>query len=199
MSRRLLAIAVIGALAMTPSAIAANLMSGSAAFSAAGTGSGPHFTLAKNDKADKDKGKGGGQGKGHPGKGKPDTVKRDNARGDNFRDDKTAKNDDRQNRRFADDDRRRVEDYYRNEYRSGRCPPGLDRKNNGCLPPGQAKRNWASGQHLPPDLAYHDVPRPLYDVLSPPPYGYRYVQVYGDVLLIEVATRLVIDLVTVNY
>jgi len=30
----------------------------------------------------------------------------------------------------------------------GGCPPGLDRKNNGCLPPGQAKKQFDVGQRF---------------------------------------------------
>jgi hypothetical protein len=30
----------------------------------------------------------------------------------------------------------------------GRCPPGLARKNNGCLPPGQAKKLYNVGQRF---------------------------------------------------
>ena len=31
----------------------------------------------------------------------------------------------------------------------GHCPPGLAKKNNGCLPPGQAKKLFNVGQRLP--------------------------------------------------
>lgn len=31
----------------------------------------------------------------------------------------------------------------------GNCPPGLAKKNNGCLPPGQAKKLYNVGQRLP--------------------------------------------------
>src|SRR5476649_1996381 len=42
-------------------------------------------------------------------------------------------------------DRSAVYTFYRTEYVGGRCPPGLDRRDIGCLPPGQAKRLWAIG------------------------------------------------------
>ena len=35
-----------------------------------------------------------------------------------------------------------VRNYYNAQYRAGRCPPGLAKKNNGCMPPGPA-RHWA--------------------------------------------------------
>ena len=46
----------------------------------------------------------------------------------------------------TDRDRSAVRTYYRNEFASGNCPPGLAKKNNGCLPPGQAKKLWTVGQ-----------------------------------------------------
>ena len=72
------------------------------------------------------------------------------------------------------------------------CPPGL--MNKGCVPPGQNKK-WTKGRALPSDVYF----RPLsnwrdYD-LSPPPYGYVYGAVDGDILLIRAATRLVVDAV----
>jgi hypothetical protein len=33
-------------------------------------------------------------------------------------------------------------------YRRGHCPPGLAKKHNGCMPPGQAKK-WQIGHQLP--------------------------------------------------
>src|SRR5688572_19348017 len=35
--------------------------------------------------------------------------------------------------------------YYGEQFKSGHCPPGLAKKNNGCMPPGQAKK-WGLGQ-----------------------------------------------------
>ena len=34
-------------------------------------------------------------------------------------------------------------------YGTGGCPPGLAKKNNGCLPPGQAKKLYNVGQRFP--------------------------------------------------
>ena len=45
-----------------------------------------------------------------------------------------------------------VHEYYDDEYRGGkRCPPGLAKKHNGCMPPGQAKK-WQMGRPLPPEV-----------------------------------------------
>ena len=46
---------------------------------------------------------------------------------------------------FSDDHRTVVRNYYSEQFRVGRCPPGLAKKNNGCMPPGQA-RKWNIGQ-----------------------------------------------------
>ena len=76
--------------------------------------------------------------------------------------------------------------------KGGKCPPGLAKKGNGCMPPGQAKK-WAMGRPLPRDVAYHDLPRDLLIRLPAPPVGHRYVQVAGDVLLIAVGSSMVVD------
>ena len=49
----------------------------------------------------------------------------------------------------TDRDRTTVYTYYRTEFTSGNCPPGLAKKNNGCLPPGQAKKLYREGQRYP--------------------------------------------------
>jgi hypothetical protein len=77
----------------------------------------------------------------------------------------------------------------------GHCPPGLAKKNNGCLPPGQAKKMWAVGQPLPAGVAYFALPPALLGRLSPAPAGYAYVQVGPDVLLLGIATRMVLSAV----
>src|ERR1700741_2212434 len=41
--------------------------------------------------------------------------------------------------RFGSDDRAVISSYLGQHYRTN-CPPGLAKKNNGCLPPGQAKK-----------------------------------------------------------
>ncbi|MDP1962185.1 MAG: RcnB family protein [Reyranella sp.] len=91
----------------------------------------------------------------------------------------------------VDRDRTLVRTYYRNEYVAGRCPPGLAKKNNGCLPPGQAKKMWSVGQPLPPEVVYYPIQRELWTQLTPPPYGYEYVQVDDDIVLILTATRVI--------
>ena len=92
-------------------------------------------------------------------------------------------------------DRAVVYQYYRTEYSAGRCPPGLAKKGNGCLPPGQAKKLWVIGQPLPPAVIYEPVPRAVVQQLAPVPPGYDYVRVDNDVLLMDMASRLIADVV----
>ena|SRR5688572_7558749 len=72
-------------------------------------------------------------------------------------------------------------------YGTGGCPPGLAKKNNGCLPPGQAKKLYNTGQRWPGNYGhawnYNQIP---YDLRSR--YGFdpddRYY--YGDGYLYRV-------------
>ncbi|MGE5386686.1 MAG: RcnB family protein [Betaproteobacteria bacterium] len=82
--------------------------------------------------------------------------------------------------------------YFRERARSGHCPPGLAKKNNGCLPPGQAKK-WAVGEPLPHDVVTYNIPPRLVVKLGTPPAGYRYVRVATDILLIAIGTGMVVD------
>ena len=94
-----------------------------------------------------------------------------------------------------DRDRAVVYQYYRTEYSAGRCPPGLAKKGNGCLPPGQAKKLWVIGQPLPPAVIYEPIPRAVVQQLAPVPPGYDYVRVDNDVLLMDMTNRMVADVV----
>lgn len=93
---------------------------------------------------------------------------------------------------FSPVQRTQVQDYYREQARKGRCPPGLAKKNNGCLPPGQAKK-WVAGQPLPRDVVYRPVEPRILVRLGTPPAGHRFVQVAADILLIAIGTGMVID------
>jgi len=95
-------------------------------------------------------------------------------------------------RYFDDRQRTIVHDYYAEQFRAGRCPPGLAKKHNGCLPPGQAKK-WKMGQPLPHDLTYYDLPYSVTRQFGPPPAGHRFVRVANDILLITTGTRMVVD------
>lgn len=93
---------------------------------------------------------------------------------------------------FQDRQRSAVHDYYGHQYRTGRCPPGLSRKHNGCMPPGQV-RYYSVGQRLAPAVIYHTVPAAMVVTLGVPPSGHRYVRVASDILLIAIGTGLVVD------
>ncbi len=93
---------------------------------------------------------------------------------------------------FGQPDRVAVRDHYGTGPGTGRCPPGLAKKHNGCLPPGQAKK-WFIGRPLPRDVIYYDLPARLVVLLTPPPAGHRYVRVAADILMIAVGTAMVVD------
>ncbi len=93
---------------------------------------------------------------------------------------------------FGDAKQQAYRDYLRQSAQSGRCPPGLAKKNNGCLPPGQAKR-WAMGQPLPPGIELGRLPDDVRRRLGLPPPGYEYGRVDDDVVLIQIATRKVVE------
>lgn len=128
-----------------------------------------------------------------PGKGRNDRD--DRGRGDDGRRD--GRDDRRRDGasveiRFGGGDRDLIRDYYGNSIRSKGCPPGLAKKHNGCLPPGQAKQ-WQRGARLPSGVVIYDLPRDLSIRLGTPPAGYRYVRVASDILLIAVGTSMVVD------
>lgn len=75
------------------------------------------------------------------------------------------------------------------------CPPGLAKKNNGCMPPGQAKK-YQLGQPLPSTVVYYPVPGQILVTLPPAPVGHKYVRVAADILLIAVGSSMVIDAIT---
>lgn len=93
---------------------------------------------------------------------------------------------------FNDHQREYAHAYYGEQFRGGHCPPGLAKKHNGCLPPGQAKK-WRRGYPLPHDVVFYDVPNSLVVELGYPPAGHRYVRVAADILLIAVGTGMVVD------
>lgn len=93
---------------------------------------------------------------------------------------------------FQDQHRVVVHEYYTTQFSKGRCPPGLAKKHNGCMPPGQAKK-WHLGRPLPRDVIYYSVPQPLLLQIGPPPSGHRYVRVATDILMIAIGTGMVVD------
>ena len=94
--------------------------------------------------------------------------------------------------RFGDHERVVVREYFVTQERGRGCPPGLARKHNGCMPPGQAKK-WVMGRPLPRDVVYYEVPPQLVVQIGVPPSGYKYVRVAGDILMVAVGTSMVVD------
>lgn len=90
-------------------------------------------------------------------------------------------------------DRGAIYGYYRPLYAAGNCPPGLAKKNNGCLPPGQAKKLWAVGQPLPAGIAFYPLPAALLGQLTPAPAGFQYVRVANDILMMAIGTQLIVS------
>jgi hypothetical protein len=94
---------------------------------------------------------------------------------------------------FNDRNRESVRVYYASAGHGGKaCPPGLAKKNNGCMPPGQAKK-WNIGEPLPATVVTYPVPPQILVTLPPVPVGHKYVQVAGDILLVAVGSMMVID------
>ena len=132
--------------------------------------------------ADKPEWAGGGKGKS----GKHErSDRRDDQRGER-RDDGGKRG------HFEERHQAIVRDYYTEQFRGGHCPPGLRKKNNGCMPPGQAKK-WQVGRPLPRDVVYYEVPQPLIVQIGQPPSGHRYVRVATDILMIAIGSGMVVD------
>lgn len=141
--------------------------------------------------ADKPSGTGGGkkqEARDDHGGGKNGKNGKNNER----KDDRGGQQSDRNERHFGDHQHVIVRDYYVQQQSAGHCPPGLAKKNNGCMPPGQAKK-WHKGQPLPRDVVFYNLPPTLVVQLGAPPSGHRYVRVASDILLIAIGTGMVVD------
>lgn len=73
----------------------------------------------------------------------------------------------------------------------GAVRPERGKKAKG-LPPGIA-RNLQRGKALPPGIAKQALPQGLIELLPPPPRGYERVVLSGKVLLVEIATQVIRD------
>ena len=100
----------------------------------------------------------------------------------------------RQGAYFNDQHRENARRYYAEHYAHARvCPPGLAKRNNGCMPPGQAR--WAVGQPVPRGVAVYSVPQPVLVQLPPAPYGYRYARLGGDIVLVQTQNNIIVDII----
>ena len=94
---------------------------------------------------------------------------------------------------FSDSEARIIASWYREHgAEAGSRKHG---KKAGGLPPGIAK-NLARGKALPPGIAKQYLPGDLAAALPRPPTGYERVIVDGKILLVEIATRVVHDILT---
>ena len=94
---------------------------------------------------------------------------------------------------FTSEQRERARGFFADTYGRGKCPPGLAKKRNGCLPPGQANRRYAVGRPLPAGMMVQPLPGDLSVRIGPAPSGYRYGIVDGDLVKLVVGTLLVVD------
>jgi hypothetical protein len=92
-------------------------------------------------------------------------------------------------------DRAIVYSYYRGEFVGGRCPPGLARRDIGCLPPGLARRGWAIGAPLPSSVVLYPLPAALLARLTPAPDGYQYVRIDNDIVLLSTGPHVAVQFV----
>lgn len=95
--------------------------------------------------------------------------------------------------RFSRERSSSIRAYLFEEHRKN-CPPGLAKKKNGCLPPGQAKKRYRIGDPLPPEHVM--IPAAIITRLGPPPHGAYYAMVDDDVLLVSEATKKIVDAIT---
>lgn len=90
---------------------------------------------------------------------------------------------------FSDRDRAIIQEWY--EERRRHLPPGLAKK--GKVPPGHA-RQWARWDSLPPGIAYRPLPPELERRLSRLPDDHVRVVVGTDVMIMNVRTRVIFDI-----
>ena len=94
---------------------------------------------------------------------------------------------------FSATQREAASSYFLKEHGRGNCPPGLAKKHNGCLPPGQAKKRYVVGHTLPQGIVVEALPVELSVRIGPAPPGYRYGIVDGDLVKLAVGTMTVVD------
>jgi hypothetical protein len=94
---------------------------------------------------------------------------------------------------FGTRERTIVREYYVARNGKDRCPPGLAKKHNGCLPPGHTKKRYGVGRALERDVVLLPVPRELEVRIGLSPRGYRYGVIDGDVVKLALGTLMVVD------
>ena len=92
---------------------------------------------------------------------------------------------------FSDGEISVIRAYYR-DHGATRAGNGKGRKGGKGLPPGIAK-NLQRGKPLPPGIAKQVLPSGLIGLLPPPPKGFERIEVAGKILLVEIATQVIHD------
>ena len=96
---------------------------------------------------------------------------------------------------FNDQHRAYARKYYSTTYRDGKkCPPGLAKKNNGCMPPGKVQV-LVVGQPIPTNVKVYQVAQPVIHKLPPAPVGYRYERIGGDIVLVQQQNNIIVDVI----
>jgi len=146
----------------------------------------------KHEQSSDDDGPGNGKGKDHKAKASVDDRADPRVRTDDVgKPGRMGRKELAPGAYFNDRHREAVRTYYASHEGKG-CPPGLAKKNNGCMPPGQAKK-WQIGERLPSTVVVAPVPQVVLVKLPPVPPGYRYVEANNDILLIAVGSMMVVD------
>ncbi|RPJ81585.1 MAG: hypothetical protein EHM13_10190 [Acidobacteria bacterium] len=94
---------------------------------------------------------------------------------------------------FSNTQRESARLYFVEQHGRGNCPPGLAKKQNGCLPPGQAKKRYVVGHSLPRGIVLTALPVDLSVRIGPAPSGYRYGMLDGDLVKLAVGSAFVVD------
>lgn len=93
---------------------------------------------------------------------------------------------------FSDGEIYTIRAYYTNHSAPTRSGNGMGRNGSKDLPPG-IEKNLQRGKPLPPGIAKQVLPSGLVAQLPPPPKGFERIEVAGKVLLVEIATQVIHD------
>lgn len=96
---------------------------------------------------------------------------------------------------FSDGEIETISAYYQRNDALSHYGKGKGKKNKKGLPPGIAK-NLQRGKALPPGIAKQQLPADLVATLPPAPRGYERAIIDGRVVLIEIATQVIRDVLT---
>jgi hypothetical protein len=77
---------------------------------------------------------------------------------------------------------------------AGHCPPGLEKKDPSCIPPGQVGKSYRIGERYDDDGDWHDEYGRRYN-LPRLPEGESYYRIGDNFLRVDDETRLVLELI----